>query len=133
MPVAAALTMRCRSERLTLRQGQVDKLYASLKDLAEERRAALQEHHRLCQLKRDLDDLEQWISEREVVAASHELGQDYEHVTVRGAGREGSAGAPTSPLWCPRRGSSLPADAAGQVPGVLAGHEQHRAGARGRG
>uniref|UniRef100_A0A8C3CFJ2 Spectrin beta chain n=1 Tax=Cairina moschata TaxID=8855 RepID=A0A8C3CFJ2_CAIMO len=70
------------SERLTLRQGQVDKLYASLKDLAEERRAKLQEHQRLCQLKRDVDDLEQWISEREVVAASHELGQDYEHVTM---------------------------------------------------
>ncbi|XP_075382260.1 spectrin beta chain, non-erythrocytic 2 [Mycteria americana] len=70
------------SERLTLRQGQVDKLYASLKDLAEERRATLQEHQRLCQLKRDVDDLEQWISEREVVAASHELGQDYEHVTM---------------------------------------------------
>uniref|UniRef100_A0A8C0QRI7 Spectrin beta chain n=1 Tax=Chelonoidis abingdonii TaxID=106734 RepID=A0A8C0QRI7_CHEAB len=70
------------SERLTLRQGQVDKLYASLKDLAEERRGKLQEHQRLCQLKRDVDDLEQWISEREVVAASHELGQDYEHVTM---------------------------------------------------
>lgn len=70
------------SERITLRQGQVDKLYASLKDLAEERRAKLQEQLRLCQLKREVDDLEQWISEREVVAASHELGQDYEHVTV---------------------------------------------------
>lgn len=70
------------SDRITLRQGQVDKLYASLKDLAEERRGKLQEHQRLCQLKRDVDDLEQWISEREVVAASHELGQDYEHVTM---------------------------------------------------
>ncbi|XP_053908532.1 spectrin beta chain, non-erythrocytic 2 isoform X2 [Cuculus canorus] len=70
------------SERLRLRQAQVDRLYAGLKDLAEERRAALQEHQRLCQLRRDLDDLEQWISEREVVAASHELGQDYEHVTM---------------------------------------------------
>ncbi|KAM6225637.1 LOW QUALITY PROTEIN: spectrin beta chain, non-erythrocytic 2, partial [Porphyrio hochstetteri] len=70
------------SERLRLRQAQVEKLYASLQDLAQERRSALQEHHRLCQLKRDLDDLEQWISEREVVAASHELGQDYEHVTM---------------------------------------------------
>lgn len=29
-----------------------------------------------------MDDLEQWIAEREVVAGSHELGQDYEHVTV---------------------------------------------------
>nr|XP_020669027.1 spectrin beta chain, non-erythrocytic 2 [Pogona vitticeps] len=70
------------SERINLRQGQVDKLYASLKDLAEERRAKLQEQLRLCQLKREVDDLEQWISEREVVAASHELGQDYEHVTM---------------------------------------------------
>uniref|UniRef100_A0A7M4F3W1 Spectrin beta chain n=1 Tax=Crocodylus porosus TaxID=8502 RepID=A0A7M4F3W1_CROPO len=70
------------SERLRLRQGQVDKLYASLKDLAGERRGQLQEQQRLCQLKRDVDDLEQWISEREVVAASHELGQDYEHVTM---------------------------------------------------
>ncbi|KAJ7307474.1 hypothetical protein JRQ81_009495 [Phrynocephalus forsythii] len=70
------------SERINLRQGQVDKLYASLKDLAEERRAKLQEQLRLCQMKREVDDLEQWISEREVVAASHELGQDYEHVTM---------------------------------------------------
>lgn len=37
---------------------------------------------RLTQLKREVDDLEQWIAEREVVAGSHELGQDYEHVTV---------------------------------------------------
>lgn len=60
----------------------MDKLYASLKELAGERRERLQEHLRLCQLRRELDDLEQWIQEREVVAASHELGQDYEHVTV---------------------------------------------------
>ncbi|XP_067113725.1 spectrin family protein [Osmerus mordax] len=70
------------SERLTLRQAQVDKLYAGLKDLAEERRGRLQERLRLTQLKREVDDLEQWIAEREVVAGSHELGQDYEHVTM---------------------------------------------------
>uniref|UniRef100_A0A3Q3JTU0 Spectrin beta chain n=1 Tax=Monopterus albus TaxID=43700 RepID=A0A3Q3JTU0_MONAL len=52
------------SERITLRQAQVDKLL------------------RLTQLKREVDDLEQWIAEREVVAGSHELGQDYEHVTM---------------------------------------------------
>lgn len=60
----------------------MDKLYAGLKDLAEERRGQLQESLRLTQLKREVDDLEQWIAEREVVAGSHELGQDYEHVTV---------------------------------------------------
>ncbi|XP_037389644.1 spectrin family protein isoform X2 [Pygocentrus nattereri] len=70
------------SERITLRQAQVDKLYAGLKDLAEERRVRLQERLRLTQLKREVDDLEQWIAEREVVAGSHELGQDYEHVTM---------------------------------------------------
>ncbi|XP_072495312.1 spectrin beta chain, non-erythrocytic 2 isoform X2 [Notamacropus eugenii] len=70
------------SDRLTIRQAQVEKLYASLKELAVERRGRLLEHQRLCQLRRDLDDLEQWIQEREVVAASHELGQDYEHVTM---------------------------------------------------
>ncbi|XP_072407098.1 spectrin beta chain, non-erythrocytic 1-like isoform X3 [Chiloscyllium punctatum] len=70
------------SDRITLRQSQVDKLYAGLKDLAEERREKLQEGLRLCQLKREVDDLEQWIAEREIVAGSHELGQDYEHVTM---------------------------------------------------
>lgn len=70
------------SERISMRQSKVDKLYAGLKDLAEERRGKLDERHRLFQLNREVDDLEQWIAEREVVAGSHELGQDYEHVTV---------------------------------------------------
>ncbi|KAM4771567.1 spectrin beta chain, non-erythrocytic 1 isoform 1-T1 [Rhinophrynus dorsalis] len=70
------------SERISMRQSQVDKLYAGLKDLSEERRGKLDERHRLFQLNREVDDLEQWIAEREVVAGSHELGQDYEHVTM---------------------------------------------------
>uniref|UniRef100_A0AAY4AYT6 Spectrin beta chain n=1 Tax=Denticeps clupeoides TaxID=299321 RepID=A0AAY4AYT6_9TELE len=70
------------SERIGMRQSQVDKLYAGLKDLSEERRGRLDERFRLFQLNREVDDLEQWIAEREVVAGSHELGQDYEHVTM---------------------------------------------------
>nr|XP_020664161.1 spectrin beta chain, non-erythrocytic 1 isoform X2 [Pogona vitticeps] len=70
------------SERISMRQSKVDKLYAGLKDLSEERRGKLDERHRLFQLNREVDDLEQWIAEREVVAGSHELGQDYEHVTM---------------------------------------------------
>lgn len=77
----------------------MDKLYAGLKELAGERREGLQEHLRLCQLRRELDDLEQWIQEREVVAASHELGQDYEHVTVS-AGR-GTGRRPAPARWAP--------------------------------
>lgn len=80
--VPPSLLLLCFSERISMRQSKVDKLYAGLKDLAEERRGKLDERHRLFQLNREVDDLEQWIAEREVVAGSHELGQDYEHVTA---------------------------------------------------
>jgi len=65
-----------------VKQSQVDKLYASLKDLALERRDKLGEVLKLYKLNREIEDLEQWIAEREVVAGSHELGQDFEHVSV---------------------------------------------------
>ncbi|XP_022091369.1 spectrin beta chain, non-erythrocytic 1-like [Acanthaster planci] len=71
-----------QSDQIAIRQSQIDKLYAGLKDLAEERRGRLDETTKLFQLNREVDDLEQWIAEREVVAGSHELGQDFEHVTV---------------------------------------------------
>lgn len=37
---------------------------------------------RLFLLQRDIDDLERWIAEKEVVANSHELGADFDHVTI---------------------------------------------------
>ena len=70
------------SDAIAVKQSQVDKLYASLKDLALERRDKLGEVLKLYKLNREIEDLEQWIAEREVVAGSHELGQDFEHVTV---------------------------------------------------
>lgn len=70
------------SDAIAVKQSQVDKLYASLKDLALERRDKLGEVLKLYKLNREIDDLEQWIAEREVVAGSHELGQDFEHVTM---------------------------------------------------
>ena len=60
----------------------MDKLYASLKDLAGERRGRLDEVLKLFMLSREIEDIEQWIAERTVVAGSHERGQDFEHVTV---------------------------------------------------
>ena len=65
-----------------VRLAQVEKLYAGLKELANERRAKLDDALKLFMLNREVDDLEQWIAEREVVAGSHELGQDYDHVTL---------------------------------------------------
>ena len=70
------------SDAIAVKQSQVDKLYASLKDLALERRDKLGEVLKLYKLNREIEDLEQWIQERETVAGSHELGQDFDHVTV---------------------------------------------------
>ena len=69
-------------DSIRTRLAQVEKLYAGLKELAQERRAKLDDALKLFMLNREVDDLEQWIAEREVVAGSHELGQDYDHVTL---------------------------------------------------
>ena len=71
-----------QSDSIGTRLAQVEKLYAGLKELAQERRAKLDDALKLFMLNREVDDLEQWIAEREVVAGSHELGQDYDHVTL---------------------------------------------------
>uniref|UniRef100_W5N7P3 Spectrin beta chain n=1 Tax=Lepisosteus oculatus TaxID=7918 RepID=W5N7P3_LEPOC len=63
-------------------QGQVDKQYASLKELAEERRKKLDHTYHLFQLSREVEDLEQWIAERDLMASSQEMGQDIDHVTL---------------------------------------------------
>uniref|UniRef100_A0A336LM29 Spectrin beta chain n=1 Tax=Culicoides sonorensis TaxID=179676 RepID=A0A336LM29_CULSO len=70
------------ADQVAVKQSQLDKLYAGLKDLAGERRAKLDEALQLFMLHREVDDLEQWIAERELVASSQELGQDYDHVTL---------------------------------------------------
>uniref|UniRef100_A0A8B9NAB9 PH domain-containing protein n=1 Tax=Accipiter nisus TaxID=211598 RepID=A0A8B9NAB9_9AVES len=71
-----------QSEQVSRRQSQVDWLYVSLKDLVEERKAKLEQQYWLYQLNREVDELEHWIAEKEVVAGSPELGQDFEHVTL---------------------------------------------------
>ncbi|XP_045678064.1 spectrin beta chain, erythrocytic [Phyllostomus hastatus] len=69
-------------EQIIRLQGQVDKQYAGLKDMAEERKRKLENMYHLFQLKREADDLEQWIAEKELVASSPEMGQDFDHVTL---------------------------------------------------
>lgn len=70
------------TDSILKRQMQIDKLYASLKDLAQERRLRLEETVKLFMLHRDIDDLEQWIADKVIVADSNELGQDFEHVNL---------------------------------------------------
>lgn len=70
------------SEEIIRRQGQVDKQYAGLRELAEDRRKKLDHTYHHFLLNREVEDLEHWISERDVVASSQEMGQDLDHVMV---------------------------------------------------
>uniref|UniRef100_A0A7N6C3M6 Spectrin beta chain n=1 Tax=Anabas testudineus TaxID=64144 RepID=A0A7N6C3M6_ANATE len=64
------------------RQGQVDKQYAGLKELAEDRRKKLDHTYHHFLLCREVEELEHWIAERDLVASSQEMGQDLDHVTL---------------------------------------------------
>lgn len=70
------------SERISQRQNEINKLYSQLNELAAERRAHLDEGLDLFKLNREIEDLTQWISERDAIANSHELGQDLDHVIM---------------------------------------------------
>uniref|UniRef100_A0A3Q2Z3F8 Spectrin beta, non-erythrocytic 4 n=1 Tax=Hippocampus comes TaxID=109280 RepID=A0A3Q2Z3F8_HIPCM len=50
--------------------------------LANKHTIRLEQQYWLYQLNREVDELEQWIAQREVVASSPELGQDFEHVSL---------------------------------------------------
>uniref|UniRef100_A0A8C1GRU2 Apoptosis-inducing factor 1, mitochondrial-like n=1 Tax=Cyprinus carpio TaxID=7962 RepID=A0A8C1GRU2_CYPCA len=87
----SSLSQQCRrmlemghpdSEQITKQQAHIDRLYVSLKDLVEQRKTKLEQQYWLYQLKREVEALEKWISEREAIASSTELGQDLEHVTA---------------------------------------------------
>ena len=67
---------------MSSKQAKVDKLYAGLKEMSEVRKLRLADLLRLYELNRSMDDLEIWLVEREIVAKSHELGIDFEHITV---------------------------------------------------
>ncbi|KAG7224675.1 hypothetical protein INR49_011428 [Caranx melampygus] len=70
------------SENITKQQSHIDRLYVSLKDMVEHRKTKLEQQYWLYQLNKEVEELEKWITEREVVASSTELGQDLEDVTV---------------------------------------------------
>lgn len=72
----------CGSEGITKQQSHIDRLYVSLKDMVEHRKTKLEQQYWMYQLNREVEELEKWITEREAVASSTELGQDLEDVTV---------------------------------------------------
>ncbi|KAM6983678.1 spectrin beta chain, non-erythrocytic 4 isoform 1-T2 [Tautogolabrus adspersus] len=70
------------SEQITKQQSHIDRLYVSLKDMVEHRKTKLEQQYWLYQLNKDVEELEKWITEREAVASSTELGHDLDDVTV---------------------------------------------------
>ncbi|XP_061896936.1 spectrin beta chain, erythrocytic isoform X1 [Entelurus aequoreus] len=69
-------------EKMLRRQAQVDKQYEGLKELAQDRNRKLEHCYQHFLLSREVEDLELWISERDLVASSQEMGQDLDHVTL---------------------------------------------------
>ncbi|XP_062253593.1 spectrin beta chain, erythrocytic isoform X2 [Platichthys flesus] len=69
-------------EGIIRRQGRVDKQYAGLGELAEDRGRKLDHAYHHFLLSREVEDLEHWIAERDVVASSQEMGQDLDHVSI---------------------------------------------------
>ncbi|XP_067099626.1 spectrin beta chain, erythrocytic isoform X1 [Osmerus mordax] len=69
-------------EMVIRRQGQVEKQYAGLREQAEERRRRLDHSYHHFLLSREVEELEQWIAERDLVASSQEMGQDLDHVSI---------------------------------------------------
>ncbi|KAG9481099.1 hypothetical protein GDO78_010379 [Eleutherodactylus coqui] len=69
-------------EQIIRHQDNLEKQYTALRDRADERRQTLDNHYHMFQLKREVEDLEQWIAERDIKASSQEMGQDLDHVTI---------------------------------------------------
>ncbi|KAK0133782.1 Spectrin beta chain, non-erythrocytic 1 [Merluccius polli] len=69
-------------EAIIRRQGQVEKQYAGLRELADERHRKLDHTYQHFLLSREVVDLEHWIAERDVLASSQEMGHDLDHVTL---------------------------------------------------
>lgn len=61
---------------------ELEKEFATLSNLADERRQQLENAVYLYQYLRESQDLEVWINEQLLIAMSEEYGIDYEHLKV---------------------------------------------------
>ena len=57
-------------------------MYANLKVLANERRGKLDENLKLFQYNREVEDLKSWIADRQTIASSQDIGQDYDNIQM---------------------------------------------------
>lgn len=70
------------SESIQLTQSKIEDLYSQLKELANEKQGKLDENLKLFQFNREVEDLKSWIADREVIASSEDIGQDFDNVQM---------------------------------------------------
>lgn len=70
------------SKRIANRQHDLETQFEQLGQLAERRRAHLEDAVCMFQYLRESKELEEWINEQLQVAMSEDYGRDYEHLTV---------------------------------------------------
>jgi len=70
------------SEAIKTTQARIESQYSALKELADERQGKLDENLKLFQFNREVQDLESWIADREIVASSQDNGQDFDYVQM---------------------------------------------------
>lgn len=63
---------------------RIESVYNQLQKAVADRKRRLEGNLSMYGVLRDIEDLEQWINDRIVTASSHDLGNDFEHVTVYG-------------------------------------------------
>ena len=63
-------------------QASVESRYSELQDLTNQRRAKLTDSRKLFELYREAEEVSIWITDKGVIAASEDYGQDLEHVQV---------------------------------------------------
>lgn len=70
------------SNQVLNKQRHLERNYSNLKQLASEKNQRLIEVIKLYKLHFEIEDLEQWIAQREIIASSQDYGQNFENVLV---------------------------------------------------
>ncbi|XP_014671017.1 PREDICTED: spectrin beta chain, non-erythrocytic 1-like isoform X2 [Priapulus caudatus] len=67
-------------QRIQKQQEDIDESYKALKSMSKNQRKALQGQMQMLKFQHEADDFEEWITEKEQVASSRDMGTDLEHV-----------------------------------------------------
>ena len=75
-------TFSCTNTRTQSRLEELSHLWQELLDTSAEKRQKLQDAQKREHFLREADEVAAWISDREAVVSSEELGKDLEHVEM---------------------------------------------------